>query len=98
MSARDFSFARATTAQRAAFGEQFGACGAVNRAIDTATAEKRRVRRVHDSVDVQFSDVAAEDFNSAGGILHESWDYNDEIRMTNDEKSQNAQMTKSAIT
>ena len=59
ISARDFGFAWTTTAQRAAFGEQFGACGAVNRAIDAATAEERRVRRVHNGINVQFSDVAA---------------------------------------
>ena len=70
ISARDFSFAWATTAQRAAFGEQFGACGAVNRAIDAATAEERCVRRVHNGINVQFSDVAAEDLDSAVEILH----------------------------
>jgi hypothetical protein len=85
ISTSHFGLAWTTTAQRAAFGEQFGACSTVNRAIDTATAEKRCVRRVHNGVNLQFSDVAAEDFNSAGGILHEAWDYNDEVRMTNDE-------------
>ena len=64
------SFAWKTTAQRAAFGEQFGACGAVNRAIDSATAEERCVRRVHDGINVQFSDVALDDLDSAVGILH----------------------------
>ena len=52
ISARDFSFAWTTTAQRAAFGEQFRACGAVNRPIDAATAEKRCVRSVHNGVNV----------------------------------------------
>ena len=98
ISMRDFSFAWATTAQRAAFGEQFRACCAVNRAIDAATAEERCVRRVYNGINAQSSDVATEDFNSAGGILHEALDYNDEVRMTNDEGNQNAQMTKSAIT
>ena len=70
ISVRDFSFAWTTTAQQAAFGEQFGACGAVNRAIDATTAEERCVRRVHNGVNVQFSDVALDDLDSAVGILH----------------------------
>jgi len=64
------SFAWKTTAQRAAFGEQFRASGAVNRPIDAATAEKRCVRRVHNGINVHFSNVAAEDLDSAVGILH----------------------------
>ena len=67
ISARDFRFAGSTTAQRAAFGEQFGACGAVNRAIDAATAEERCVCRVHNGINVEFSDVAAEDLDLAYG-------------------------------
>jgi hypothetical protein len=70
ISTRDFSFAGTTTAQRAAFGQQFGACGAVNRAIDAATAEERRVRGVHNGINVQSSDVTAHDLDSAVGILH----------------------------
>src|SRR6476660_7211405 len=73
ISGRDFSFAGTTTAQRAAVGEQFGACGAVNRAIDAATAEERCVRRVHDGINVQFSDVALDDLDSAIGVLHQSF-------------------------
>ena len=52
ISARDFSLAWTTTAQLSTFREQFRACGAVNRAIDAATAEKRRVSSVHDGVNV----------------------------------------------
>ena len=54
-----------TTAQRAAFGQQFGARSAVNRAIDTATAEERRVCRIHNRIDLQFSDVALDDIDLA---------------------------------
>jgi hypothetical protein len=72
ISTRDFSFAWTTAAQRAAFGEQFGARGAVNRAIDSATAEERCVRRVHNGINVQFSDVALDNLDSAVGILHRS--------------------------
>jgi hypothetical protein len=45
----------------------------MNRAIDTTTAEERRVRRVHNGIDVQFSDVALDDLDSAVGILHRSF-------------------------
>ena len=76
-----FASPGSTTAQCAAFGEQFGACSAVNRAIDSAAAEKRRVCRVHNGINVEFSDVAVDDLDSAVGILHESLDYNDEVRM-----------------
>ena len=73
IAARDFRFAWATTAERAAFGEQFGACGAVNRAIDAATAEERRVRRVHNGINVEFCDVAAEDLDSCPYRLLLRW-------------------------
>jgi hypothetical protein len=52
-----------TTSQRAAFGEQFGAGGTVNRAIDTATAEERCICRVNNGINLEFRDVAAEDFD-----------------------------------
>ena len=73
ISTRDFSFAWTTTAQRAAFAEQFGACCAVNRAIDAATAEERCVRRVHNGISVQFSDVTAHDIDLATGIVLRRW-------------------------
>jgi hypothetical protein len=62
-----------TTSERAAFGEQFGACGTVNRAVDAATAEERCVCRVHNGINVQFSDVALDDLDSAVVILHRSF-------------------------
>ena len=65
IAASNLRLAGFTTAERAAFRKQFGAGGAVNRAIDTATAEERRVCRVHNRIDVQRGDVAAEDFNFA---------------------------------
>jgi hypothetical protein len=54
----------------------------MNRAIDAAPAEERRVCCVHNRIDLGLRDIAAEDFNFAVGILHESLDYNDEVRMT----------------
>ena len=44
--------------QGAAGGEQLRACGSMDRAIDAASAQQRRVRRVHDGVDVRGGDVA----------------------------------------
>jgi hypothetical protein len=73
ISTRDFSFAWTTTAQHAAFREQFGACGAVNRAIDAATAEESCVRRVHNGINLELCDVALDDLDSAVGILHQSF-------------------------
>ena len=72
ISTRDFSFAGTTTAQRTTLGEQFRACGTVNRAIDAGTAEERCICRVHNRINIQFSDVAADDLDSAVGILHRS--------------------------
>jgi len=67
ITARHLCFAWATTAERAAFGEQFASCGTVNRAIDAATAEERRVGRVHNRINIELRDIAAEDFDSAHG-------------------------------
>ena len=38
---RDFGVARVAAAERAAFLQQFGSCGAVDRAVDSAAAEQR---------------------------------------------------------
>jgi hypothetical protein len=43
--------------ERAAFGKKFGPGRAMDRPIDAATAEQRRVRRVDDSVNAQACDV-----------------------------------------
>ena len=51
----------------------------MNRAIDSATAEKRRICRVHNGINVEFRDVAADDLDLA--IQDSSWIiviYNDE--------------------
>jgi hypothetical protein len=53
----------------------------VNRAIDAATAKERCVRRVHNGINVQFSDVALDDWDSAVGILHRPMCNNDEARI-----------------
>jgi hypothetical protein len=35
----------------------------MNRAIDSATAEERRVRRVYDHIDIEFRDIALNDLD-----------------------------------
>jgi hypothetical protein len=60
------SLPRFTTAKRPAFREQFGADGALNRAIDSASTKKRFVRNVHNGIDFQRGDVAADHFNFGG--------------------------------
>jgi hypothetical protein len=35
----------------------------MNRAIDSATAEERRVRRVYDGIDIEFRDIALDDLD-----------------------------------
>jgi hypothetical protein len=52
VAARQLRFAWFTTAKRPAFREQFGAGGAVNRAIHSASAKKRFVRSVHNRIDI----------------------------------------------
>jgi hypothetical protein len=54
----------------------------MNRSIDTATTEERRVGRVHNRIYLELRDIAADNFDSAVGILHELLDYDDEVRMT----------------
>ena len=65
IAASNFRFAGLTTAQRPAFGEQFGARDAMNCPIDSSSAEKRRVCRVHNGIHLKLRDVAAYDLYSA---------------------------------
>ena len=53
ISAGDLGIAGRATIERAAFGEQFGPGRAMDRAIDAAAAEQRRVRGVDDGVNAQ---------------------------------------------
>ena len=66
ISASQFRLAGLTTAQRSAFGEQFGAGGAMNRAIHSAAAEKRRICGVHNGIDFELRDVAAKNLDFSG--------------------------------
>ena len=62
VSAGDLGVARRAAIERAAFGEQFGPGGAMDRAIDAAPAEQRRIRGVDDGVNAQGRDVGNDDF------------------------------------
>ena len=65
VAARHFRRTGLAAAERAAFGEQVRPGSAMDRAVDTAAAEQRPVRRVHDRVDGKRRDVRDEDL--AGG-------------------------------
>ena len=62
ISAGDFGIAGRAAIQRAAFGKQFGPGRAMDRAIDAAAAEQRRIRGVDDGVNAQRGDVGNDDF------------------------------------
>jgi hypothetical protein len=62
-SASDFRFTGSTTPKGPAFCKQLSSSGAMNRAIDSATAEERRVRRVYDRIDIEFRDIALNDLD-----------------------------------
>ena len=66
IAASNFRFPGLTTAQRSTFREQFGAGSAMNRAINSAAAKKRRVSRVHNRVDVDFRDITTDNVDVTG--------------------------------
>ena len=59
---RDLGVAGRAAMERAAFSEQFGAGAAMDRAIDAAPAEQRRIRCVDDRVNAQAGDIGNDDF------------------------------------
>jgi hypothetical protein len=65
----DFRFAGFTAAKCTAFREQFRSSGAMNRSVDSAAAEKRRIRRVHNRVNLEFRDIPADDIDFAMRIF-----------------------------
>jgi hypothetical protein len=67
ISASDFRFPGLTTAKRPAFGKQLGSSGAMNCAINSSAAEERRVRRVHNRVEIKFGDIALDDLDLSDG-------------------------------
>jgi hypothetical protein len=59
---RDFSITRDAAMERPALGEQFGACRAVDRAIDAPAAQQRTIRSADDRVNAQACDISEDDF------------------------------------
>ena len=57
IAARDARLAGRAAAERAAFGQQFRSGRAVDRTVDAAAAQQRRIGRVDDRVDVEPGDV-----------------------------------------
>jgi hypothetical protein len=58
----DFGAAGLAAMERAAFGQQFGPGRAMDRTIDAAAAEQRRVGGVDDGVNAQRRDIGDNDF------------------------------------
>ena len=58
----DFSVAGGAATKRAAFGKQLGTGGPMNRTIDAATTEQRRIGGVDDGVNAQCRDIGNDDF------------------------------------
>ena len=60
--------------ERFAFLQQLRACGTMDRAVDPAAAEQRRVRRIDDGVDRERGDVGDDDIQSRrSGLGREKW-------------------------
>ena len=57
----DPGIAGGAAAEFAAFGQQFGTGGAMNRAVDTAAAQQRSVRRIDDGVALKGRNVGNDD-------------------------------------
>ena len=62
MAGRDFGVAGFAAMEGSAFGQKFGAGGAVNRAVDAAPAEQARIGGVDDGVNAQGRDIGDDDF------------------------------------
>src|SRR6185437_663239 len=65
VAARDPRFSGGTAAERPAFGQKLRPGRAVNRAIDAAATEQRRVGRVDDRVDIERRDIDVARFDDS---------------------------------
>src|SRR5882762_1103193 len=96
VSASDFRFTRLATAECPALREKLRSSGAMNGAIDSAAAKQRRIGRVHNCIDIECGDIAADDVDLHIHIfLHETGFKNSKARMRKDEGNPSAQMTNS---
>lgn len=68
--AGNFRFARMATAKCSALRKQFGSGCAMNRAVDSASAEQRGVGRVHNRVDVELGNVTTYYADPSPGSFH----------------------------
>jgi hypothetical protein len=62
---RRLRFARVAASQQAAFLQDRGPTGVVDRSVDTPAAEQRRVGGVHDRVDFLLSDISLNELDAA---------------------------------
>src|SRR5207249_10556746 len=67
----DFSFALSAAPNGSTLREQFWSGSAMDRAINSAATEQRRIRGVHNCIDVQLGDVAADDIDLSCGFRSE---------------------------
>ena len=65
----DLGVAGLAAMKRAAFGQEVRPRRAMDRTIDTAPAEQRRIRRVDDRVNAKRGDVGDDDFQPRGAEL-----------------------------
>src|SRR5262249_19840239 len=72
----DLRFACRAAAESTAFGEQVWPGSPMNCAIDTASAQERRIRRVHDRIHMELRDVADDDLERGSAYdlpVHRLW-------------------------
>src|SRR2546430_7217095 len=70
VSASNFCFARATAAETPTFLQQFRSRRTMNGAVDSAAAEQRGVGGVHNRIEFEFGDVAADDVDLVFAPFH----------------------------
>ncbi len=70
ISASDFSFAWSATPNGSTFDDKFWSGSAMDRAVDSAATEQRRIRGVHNCIDIELGDVAAGEADFSSAIFH----------------------------
>lgn len=69
----DFGLTRLATIQGNAGPQELRTCRPVNCPIDTATTQKRTVRRIHNGIDLQLGDITLDNFSLYHKNLHEKY-------------------------
>src|SRR5262245_19224253 len=70
VSCGDLGVASFAASKCSAFGDEAWSSSPMDRAIDTATAEQRAVRRIHDRIDSKLCDVTLDNFDSHTCLSH----------------------------